>query len=123
MTVIYFLILSQKIGGVKTLQNLDTTEYLILIPLEGFQNLDCGLITSPLLLQSHGVPNYSDSSVTDFKSRHSTDGFKDWESFLSHKLHRFLLWITTVPTEMHISTASFMLISNNLISSAWLSWY
>lgn len=41
------------------LQNLDTTEYLILIPLEGFQNLDCGPITSLLRVQSHSVPNYS----------------------------------------------------------------
>lgn len=87
MAVIYFLILLQKIGGVKILQNLETTGYLILMPLEGFQNLDCSLITSLLLLQSHHVPNYSESSVTDFKSLHSTDGFKGWESFLSNELH------------------------------------
>jgi len=87
MTVIYFLILLQKTGGIKMLQNFDKTKYLISIPFTRFQNLDCGLITSPLLLQSHDVPSYSESSVTDFKSLHSTDGFNGWESFLSHKLH------------------------------------
>lgn len=44
MTVIYFLILLQKIGGVKILQSKDATEYLLLMPLEGFQSLDWGLI-------------------------------------------------------------------------------